>query len=404
MLSVDDKLNYLEHPIPAPPVPAHVGQQVPPKALAAHVACVKGQKEIDGLMLMTMELDIQQNLENLGTYDMLQEFKTLFSQQAEQELLQISYIDNLERLGHVVSLNLVVSRILVSLRKEYDSFVQNYNMHGMGKTGLKGSKKLKPGALSLYVGNGHHAAVEAIGSFHLCLPSGLVDGIHEINLSNSNTNDSSMYAVSNKRAKLNLDSTLLWNCRLGHISKKRIKKLQQDGLLNSTDIKSFKNCVSCTSEKMAQKPYSHQVERAKDLLRLIHTNSIFASSSVKAEYIVTLDASKEAVWVRKFIYGLSIVPIIEEPIKMYCDNTGVVTIVNESGITKGARRYCTKVHYLCEVIEFGDVKIEKVHTDDNLANPFTKALLFPKHSVHTKNIGVLPATVLCKFVFLLVFG
>nr|GFA83035.1 hypothetical protein [Tanacetum cinerariifolium] len=40
--------------------------------------------------------------------------------------------------------------------------------------GLRGSKKLKPGALSLYVGDGHHAAVEAIGTYHLELPSGLV--------------------------------------------------------------------------------------------------------------------------------------------------------------------------------------------------------------------------------------
>ncbi|GJZ00853.1 retrotransposon protein, putative, ty1-copia subclass [Tanacetum coccineum] len=40
--------------------------------------------------------------------------------------------------------------------------------------GLRGSKKLKPGALSLYVGDGHRAAVEAIGTYHLELPSGLV--------------------------------------------------------------------------------------------------------------------------------------------------------------------------------------------------------------------------------------
>ncbi|GJW58923.1 zinc finger, CCHC-type containing protein [Tanacetum coccineum] len=190
--------------------------------------------------------------------------------------------------------------------------------------GLRGSRKLKPGALSLYVGDGHRAAVEAIGEFHLCLPSGLVlilhnchyapsitrgiisvsrlykdgfvnrfendnsisvsknnliyfnaiprDDIYEIVLSSSNTNDSSMYAVSNKRAKLNLDSALLWHCRLGHISKKRIEKLQHDGLLDSTDIKSFEKCVSCMSGKMARKPYSHQVERAKDLLGLIHTD------------------------------------------------------------------------------------------------------------------------------------
>ncbi|GJV21991.1 retrotransposon protein, putative, ty1-copia subclass [Tanacetum coccineum] len=91
-------------------------------------------------------------------------------------------------------------------------------------------------------------------------------------MSFSNTNDSSMYAVSNKRAKLNLDSSLLWHCRLGHISKKRIKKLQHDGLLNSSDIELLAKCVSCMLGKMARKPYSHQVERAKNLLGLIHTD------------------------------------------------------------------------------------------------------------------------------------
>ncbi|GKA67783.1 retrotransposon protein, putative, ty1-copia subclass [Tanacetum coccineum] len=182
----------------------------------------------------------------------------------------------------------------------------------------KRSRKLKPGALSLYIGNGQRAAVEAIGSYDLSFPSGLFivlhnchyassitrgvilvshlfddgfinrfendnsisvsknnliyfnavprDGIYEIVLSNSNTNNSSMYTVSNKRAKLNLDSSLLWHCRLGHISKKRIEKLQHDGLLNSIDTKSFDKYVSCLSGKIARKPYAHQVERAKDLL------------------------------------------------------------------------------------------------------------------------------------------
>nr|GEY83448.1 zinc finger, CCHC-type [Tanacetum cinerariifolium]GEY83722.1 zinc finger, CCHC-type [Tanacetum cinerariifolium] len=80
----------------------------------------------------------------------------MFAQQAEYELLQTTryfhscrqeeaqsvssyvlkmkgYIDNLERLGHPVTLGLGVSLILIGLRKEYDSFVQNYNMHNMGK-------------------------------------------------------------------------------------------------------------------------------------------------------------------------------------------------------------------------------------------------------------------------------
>nr|GEW35914.1 putative retrotransposon protein [Tanacetum cinerariifolium] len=81
-------------------------------------------------------------------------------------------------------------------------------------------------------------------------------------------------------------------------------------------------------------------------------------------YVFVLNGGDEAVWVRKFISGLSVVPTIEEPLSMYYDNTGAIAIANESGITKG----------------------------DNLADPFTKELAFPKHSEHTKNIGMLPAS------------
>ncbi|GJY96165.1 hypothetical protein Tco_0512526 [Tanacetum coccineum] len=97
--------------------------------------------------------------------------------------------------------------------------------------------------------------------------------------------------------------------------------------------------------------------------------SIFATSSAEAEYIDAYDASKEAVWVRKFISELGVVPTTKEPINIYYGNTREFTIANESGITK-----------------------EKVHTYDNLADPFTKALDFPKHSEHTRNIGMLPAS------------
>nr|GFA47806.1 hypothetical protein [Tanacetum cinerariifolium] len=117
--------------------------------------------------------------------------------------------------------------------------------------------------------------------------------------------------------------------------------------------------------------------------------SIFATSSTDAEYIIAFDASKEAVWIRKFISGLGIVPTIKEPISMYCDNTGAISIAKDDGVTKGARHFRVKVHYLRETIKLGDVKID---IDDNLAGPFTKALAFPKHFELTRNIGLLPAS------------
>nr|GFC91538.1 putative retrotransposon protein [Tanacetum cinerariifolium] len=41
--------------------------------------------------------------------------------------------------------------------------------------------------------------------------------------------------------------------------------------------------------------------------------SIFATSSINAKYIAAFDASNEAVWIRKFISGLGIIPTIIEP-------------------------------------------------------------------------------------------
>ncbi|GKA47345.1 hypothetical protein Tco_0740228 [Tanacetum coccineum] len=130
VLSTEDKENYLEHLIPAAPV-VPTGQQVPPTAATAHAAWVKGQKEVVVLMLLTMDLDIQRNLAHLGAYDMLQELKAIFSKQAEQELLQTVREFHMCKQEEGQS----VSSYVLKIKGYIDNldFVQNYNMHGMGK-------------------------------------------------------------------------------------------------------------------------------------------------------------------------------------------------------------------------------------------------------------------------------
>ncbi|GJS37139.1 retrotransposon protein, putative, ty1-copia subclass [Tanacetum coccineum] len=81
-----------------------------------------------------------------------------------------------------------------------------------------------------------------------------------------------MFNVSNKRAKHVLDSSYLGHSRLGHINKKRMDKLQHDGILQPTHDESLEKCKSCIYGKMARKPFPHQVKRAKDLSGLIHTD------------------------------------------------------------------------------------------------------------------------------------
>ena len=54
-----------------------------------------------------------------------------------------------------------------------------------------------------------------------------------------------------------------------------------------------------------------------------------ADSTTEAEYIAASEATKEAVWMKKFNTELGVVPEIENPIPLYCDNTGAVAQAKE---------------------------------------------------------------------------
>ncbi|GKA15609.1 retrotransposon protein, putative, ty1-copia subclass [Tanacetum coccineum] len=433
VLMYEKKMKFVEQPIgPAPDL-----ETADPNTIDKYYETTNLEQEVACLMLSSMSPDLQRTLEKYNSYDMIQELKTMFEDQAKQELFEtvkafhackqeegqsISsyllkmkiYLDTLKRLGYAMPNELGVSLILNSLNKDYDRFIQNYNMHSMGKTiaelhamlklhekgilkktetpavlaireaelkkrknagmastlgiftielyafpnktwvydtgcgthicntlqGLRRSKKLKHRALSLKHRR-MRTAVEAIGSFDLILPSGLIivldnchfaptvtrgvvlsfrlvengyshtftnygisvskdnvfyfntiphDAIYEIDMHNLYPNVSSTFNVSNKRIKYSLDSSYLWHCRLGHINKKRMDKLQRDGILQSTHDESLEKCKSCIIGKMMHKPFPHQMERAKDVLGLIHIDVCGPFRTVSREgasYFVT---------------------------------------------------------------------------------------------------------------------
>ncbi|GJW61460.1 zinc finger, CCHC-type containing protein [Tanacetum coccineum] len=98
------------------------------------------------------------------------------------------------------------------------------------------------------------------------------DGIFDIDMHNHLSNEHSIYTCNKKKSKRKLDSTFLWHCRLVYINKKRITKLQHDGLFKSINDESFDVCVSCISGKMARNPFTHAGKRANELLVLIHSD------------------------------------------------------------------------------------------------------------------------------------
>ena len=51
-----------------------------------------------------------------------------------------------------------------------------------------------------------------------------------------------------------------------------MKKLHADGLLESLDYESLDACEPCLIGKMTKTPFSGTMERATDLLEIIHTD------------------------------------------------------------------------------------------------------------------------------------
>nr|GEU75741.1 retrotransposon protein, putative, Ty1-copia subclass [Tanacetum cinerariifolium] len=93
--------------------------------------------------------------------------------------------------------------------------------------------------------------------------------------------------------------------------------------------------------------------------------------------------------IMKFNLGLGMVQTINKLIKMFCDNSAALLIANELRVLRGAIHYHRRYHYVRECVELGKINLLKVHIDDNLADPFTKALPKGKLTQHAMSIGLL---------------
>ena len=116
--------------------------------------------------------------------------------------------------------------------------------------------------------------------------------------------------------------------------------------------------------------------------------STTAYSTTEAEYIAASEAAKEAVWIKKFIMELEVLPKIKNGITMYCDNTGAIAQSKEPRSHHKSKHVLRGFHLIREIVERKEVIIEKIPTEDNLTDSHTKGLTQPKPDKHTRSYGV----------------
>ncbi|KAJ9547211.1 hypothetical protein OSB04_019754, partial [Centaurea solstitialis] len=76
------------------------------------------------------------------------------------------------------------------------------------------------------------------------------------------------------------------------------------------------------------------------------------------------------------------------PVDIYCDNSGAVAQAKEPREHHKSRHVLRKFHLIREIIGRGDVRICKIPTDENVADPLIKPLARVKHETHANSIGM----------------
>ncbi|GJR16265.1 putative RNA-directed DNA polymerase [Tanacetum coccineum] len=113
-----------------------------------------------------------------------------------------------------------------------------------------------------------------------------------------------------------------------------------------------------------------------------------ADSTCESEYIAACEASKEAIWMKNFIGDLGVVPTVQDPIEIFCDNESAVALTKEPKDHGKSKHIDRKYHFVRSKVAEGHVIVKDIRSEDNPADPFTKALAKSKHDEHAWSIGL----------------
>jgi hypothetical protein len=108
---------------------------------------------------------------------------------------------------------------------------------------------------------------------------------------------------------------------------------------------------------------------------------------MESEYIAASEAANEAVWLRKFVIELGVFPSMQDPVSIYCDNTGAIANAKEPRSHSTTKHILRRYHVIRQYFNEGDIKMCIVHYL-NVANPLKKPLSRAKDDQHQEAIGV----------------
>ncbi|KAK2630885.1 hypothetical protein QOZ80_UnG0720430 [Eleusine coracana subsp. coracana] len=344
----------------------------------------------------------------------------------------IGYIENLEKLGAALHPDLATDVILQSLPASYEPFILNFQMnslektlaelHGMLKTAEASIKKSGPSQVNLVQKDSKKRkrktkakATDQISStkpkpaaapkpkpagsdpcFHCKKPGHWKRNcklyLEELKKKGGDTSSSDVaYALSAVSRYQSNPGEAHWGANKNILKYLRrtmgmflVYGGEEELVVNGYTDASFQ---TDKDDSRSQSGYVFCLNGGAVSWKSSKQDTV-ADSTTEAEYLAASEAAKEAVWIRKFVSELGVVPSASSPMNLYCDNSGAIAQAKEPRAHQKNKHVLRRYHLIRDIVARGDVKICKVHTDSNIADPLTKPLSQPKHEAHMRYMGI----------------
>ncbi|KAK1649442.1 hypothetical protein QYE76_067247 [Lolium multiflorum] len=393
--------------------------------------------QVQCAILCSLESDLQKRFEHHDPHELMKELKTIFETHAAVECYEASkhffscmmeegssisehmlamtgHAKKLSDLGIVIPNRLGINRVLQSLPPSYKNFVMNYNMQNMNKEFPELFGMLK--AAEIEIKKEHQVLMvnkttsfkkqgKSKGKFK---KGGKKAATPPMKPKNGPKPDAECYYCKEKGHWKRNCSKYLADLKSGLVKKKK------EGMEHWTAVKNILKYLKRTKDmflcyggdqELVVTSYTDASWNTDPDDSKSQSGYVFilngaavswasskqctvAKSSTESEYIAASEASSEAVWMKRFIVELGVVPSALDPLVIYCDNMGAIANAQEPRSHKRLKHIKLRYHSIREYIEDGEVKICKVHTDLNIADPLTKALPRAKHDQHQNAMGV----------------
>lgn len=110
-----------------------------------------------------------------------------------------------------------------------------------------------------------------------------------------------------------------------------------------------------------------------------------ALSTTEAEYIAATEASKELLWMKKFLHELG---LKQDKFVLFCDSQSAIHLSKNPTFHAKSKHIEVRYHWIRDALEMKSFLIEKIHTDENGSDMMTKTLSVSKMICCRKKAGM----------------